>query len=150
MVADYWIVRRGRVDVPSLYMGKQGRYYYTAGINWRALVALVVPIAPTLPGLAASVSPTTVTISDGLQNLFSVCWLFGFTVSVALYSGLSIAFPDGESHVERAILADDVPDLPTTAGTTTTNMAYKGGKESPVEDEKDDKDSGTRVRVEGI
>ncbi|KAL7417172.1 permease for cytosine/purines, uracil, thiamine, allantoin-domain-containing protein [Mrakia frigida] len=153
MVADYWITRRGRIDVPALYTGMEGRYRYIGGVNWRALVALVVPIAPTLPGLAASVSPGTVTITEGLTNLFSICWLFGFCTSIVIYSGLSHYFPDSESFVPHAILADDVPDLPTSGSDTLTKEGTAHGAEagSIDEDEKAvySKDA-TKVRVEAI
>lgn len=42
LIADYWIVRKGNVDVPALYKGKGGRYWYWSGINWRALLTMVI------------------------------------------------------------------------------------------------------------
>ena len=71
LVADFWILRRGRIDVPSLYLGGEGRYYYTAGVNWRALVTLLLTVTPTLPGLVKSIN-TKIVISQGLQNLYAV------------------------------------------------------------------------------
>ena len=40
MIADYWIVRRGHYRINDLYTAKkEGWYYYTYGINWRACAA---------------------------------------------------------------------------------------------------------------
>lgn len=56
LVADYWLVRRGRINVPDLYtMDPKGDYHYRKGMNTRALlagtpaaaVALAVALIPT-------------------------------------------------------------------------------------------------------
>ncbi|WP_337819691.1 cytosine permease [Pseudonocardia sp. P1] len=45
VMADYWLVRRGRVDVPALYSeDPDGAYHYRSGVNLRA-VAVFVPSA---------------------------------------------------------------------------------------------------------
>ncbi len=46
MIADYFLIRRTRLDVDALY-DPQGQY---GGINWRAVVALVLAVLPNLPG----------------------------------------------------------------------------------------------------
>ncbi|KAF7374888.1 hypothetical protein MSAN_00374900 [Mycena sanguinolenta] len=56
MVVDYWIVHKCNVDVPAMY-DRHGRYQYWNGINWRAVVALLFSVTPSLPGLAASINP---------------------------------------------------------------------------------------------
>lgn len=38
LIADYWIIRRTVLDLPDLYT-PGGRYWYTAGWNWRAVAA---------------------------------------------------------------------------------------------------------------
>ncbi|MEJ8279976.1 NCS1 family nucleobase:cation symporter-1 [Pseudonocardia spirodelae] len=45
VMADYWLVRRGRIDVPALYSeASTGAYHYRGGVNRRA-VAVFVPSA---------------------------------------------------------------------------------------------------------
>lgn len=39
-IADYWIVKKRRVNVPGLYQ-PHGRYAYNHGFNWRACIALI-------------------------------------------------------------------------------------------------------------
>ena len=42
MVVDYWLLRRGRINVPDLYTHHpDGEYAYSGGVNPRALVALI-------------------------------------------------------------------------------------------------------------
>ena len=41
MVADYFLIRGTELDVNSLYH-RDGSYYYTKGINPRAMLALVL------------------------------------------------------------------------------------------------------------
>ncbi|KAA8577088.1 hypothetical protein MFRU_023g00260 [Monilinia fructicola] len=117
LAADYWLVKRQHIDVPALY-DPQGRYKYWYGINWRALLALLVAVSPNLPGLAYSIGLTTnketgvqtdsVKISQGAKNLYSFDWLFGFTVSVVVYTVVSWVFPATESLVESTVYGDMV------------------------------------------
>lgn len=103
LAADYWLVRRGHVDIPALY-NPEGRYRYIAGCNWRAAVAFLTPVAPLLPGLADSISgEPAVRISVGAKNLYTFNWLFGFVTSIALYTALSLAFPARETILEKTV-----------------------------------------------
>jgi NCS1 family nucleobase:cation symporter-1 len=136
LIADFWIVRQGRIDVPSLYLGRDGRYFYTAGVNWRALITLLLTVTPTLPGLANAINPK-IAISQGMKNLYAVVrlpllpqvhspqpadartqrrqtWLFSFTAAGLVYTVLSLAFKDRESHIPKAIYAHHEGASPVT------------------------------------
>ncbi len=41
-IADYFIVKKKRVDVAGLFVGEGGRYWYSGGINWAAIIAWAV------------------------------------------------------------------------------------------------------------
>jgi len=105
IASDFWIVKKREFDIPALY-DPFGRYRYWAGINWRALVAFLFAVGPNLPGLALSITPT-VQISDGAANLYTFDWLYGFVVSIFLYSTLSYFFPAKETLVETTIYGRD-------------------------------------------
>ncbi len=49
-IADYWLVRKRRIDLVQLY-SPDGRYSYVNGINMRAVFALIVGWAVALVGL---------------------------------------------------------------------------------------------------
>src|SRR5262245_60002694 len=46
MIVDYWVLRRGELDVPDLYR-TAGRY---AGVNRSAVITLMLGVVPNVPG----------------------------------------------------------------------------------------------------
>ncbi|KAK8064432.1 permease [Apiospora phragmitis] len=103
MVADYWLIKKQHIDIPALY-DPRGRYAYTAGCNWRAVVAFLVPVGPLLPGLAFSVSGApAVQINDGTKHLYTFNWLFGYVTSIFLYTVLSFTFPAKETLLHETV-----------------------------------------------
>jgi NCS1 family nucleobase:cation symporter-1 len=73
MVADFFIIRRQQFSLPEFYK-VGGIYWYTYGINWRAMMALVLSIVPNLPGLANSVTPKLY-VPQGAKDLYTMSWL---------------------------------------------------------------------------
>ena len=44
MLADYYLINRGRLDVKALYdSSDQSLYWFSGGLNWAGLIAVVVP-----------------------------------------------------------------------------------------------------------
>lgn len=103
LFTDYWLVKVKNYDVPALYDPKGIYSYGRYGTNWRAVIAVFGVIIPVLPGLAAKVSPTTVTIDKGLQNLFSFNWLYGFFLSICVYYFSNLFFPHRSTLLPHAI-----------------------------------------------
>jgi nucleobase:cation symporter-1, NCS1 family len=54
LAADFFVVKGQKYNVPELY-DPRGIYRFSYGINWRAAVALVVSIAPNMPGMIVSI-----------------------------------------------------------------------------------------------
>ena len=49
LVVDYFCVRRGELHLADMYQGgKEGAYWYTWGVNWRAVVAWAMGVWPLL------------------------------------------------------------------------------------------------------
>ncbi|KIN95575.1 hypothetical protein M404DRAFT_1007353 [Pisolithus tinctorius Marx 270] len=111
MITDFWLVHKGKVDVPAMY-NPNGRYRYTHGFNWRAVLAILVTVGPTMPGLINSINPA-VRIGNA-THLFDIAWMYGFVVASVVYYITSVAFPARETYVEKLISADDAPS-PTGA-----------------------------------
>lgn len=84
MITDYWLLRKTELDVADLYRPK-GRY---AGVNPAAMIALVIGIAPNVPGFLKSAH-----LISGPDNFFDAlyvyAWFTGFAVSGGLYFALS-------------------------------------------------------------
>ncbi|GME48777.1 Permease cytosine/purines uracil thiamine allantoin [Neofusicoccum parvum] len=104
LIADYFVVKRRAVDVPALY-DPRGRYAYWRGTNPRAVAALLVAVAPNLPGLAHDVSPNL--RIGGAVYIYYLNYAVGFGVAAAVYVALNVVFPARESLVPRTVYAYD-------------------------------------------
>lgn len=105
MSSDYWLVKKRKIDVPSLYR-RHARYRYDHGINWRAAVAFLVSVVPNVPGLAKAVNPS-LDIGEGAQHIHDVNYLYGFISAFVLYWALSIFFPAKETLLTECIYDDE-------------------------------------------
>ncbi|KAA1475711.1 NCS1 nucleoside transporter family [Dentipellis sp. KUC8613] len=130
MVTDYWFVHHTHVDVPSMYR-PFGRYRYYYGVNWRALVALVVSVPPNLPGLINSVNPKIAV--GGAVYLFDIAYLLGFTLASSVYWILSVAFPAEETMLEHAILDDGQTSEKDSVSDGTEKADAEKGSIYPVD-----------------
>ncbi|ORY30779.1 permease for cytosine/purines, uracil, thiamine, allantoin-domain-containing protein [Naematelia encephala] len=149
MVFDYIFVRRQKVKLSALYNASPSSiYYYWKGVNWRAPVAWVIGVAPVFPGFLASVS--TVTVSEGAQKMYYLCFPAGFVISGTVYLAFCKIWPvPGVGEV-------DAYDIFGTFGEPGTQM--DGFTDGPVYelaraigqaayDEKDEKDVAMVVPV---
>jgi NCS1 nucleoside transporter family len=92
MIADYYIVKRGAYTTDIL-QGKQGRYWYTAGVNWAAIAAWAVGAVGAYVWTYAFPTPIGATIPS-------------FAVTFALYLLLSIGSRAKQPKMESRHLAD--------------------------------------------
>lgn len=84
LIADYFVIRRTRLDLPGLYE-RGGPYWYSGGFNPRAIIALLLGIAPCAPGFLGTVGWVE-GVPDIWMQLYSYAWFIGFFVSFAIYS----------------------------------------------------------------
>jgi NCS1 family nucleobase:cation symporter-1 len=103
-IADYWIVKTRRVEIAALYR-PQGRYHYYAGVNWRAIVAMLCSVGPAMPGLAKNISPSL--DIGGAQYVADLVWYYGFLVSSFVYIAVSKIWPAEETLVGKYPLSED-------------------------------------------
>lgn len=97
MICDYYIIHRGRFNVPMLYQN-EGIYRYHGGFNWRAIVAIFVAVPVNLPGLIHAIN-TKVPIGNHAY-FYKASWLTAMTISGSIYTILSLAFPPKDTFVE--------------------------------------------------
>lgn len=85
LLADYYLVRRGQLQVDDLYR-RGGAYEYRNGWNPQALVAFVLGVLPCLPGyLAVSGVIDKAGIPAIWLTLFDAGWFFSLAVAGAYY-----------------------------------------------------------------
>ncbi|MEU6171488.1 NCS1 family nucleobase:cation symporter-1 [Streptantibioticus parmotrematis] len=97
LIADYWIVRRTRLDLAGLYR-PDGPYWYRAGWNWRAVTAFAVGGLLAVGG-SYSAPGTGPFPAHGmipfLKPLADYGWAVGLASALLLYAGLMRALPPG-------------------------------------------------------
>lgn len=86
MICDYWVLRRQRLSLAELF-NENGRYSYTKGFNWYALISFVVAVAPVVPGfLRAAATPGGQVANPGmLDTLYTYAWFVTFAIGFVLY-----------------------------------------------------------------
>ena len=94
LIADYYLIRRTRLDVPALYRAR-GAYWYSGGFNPLALLALLIGIAPCAPGFLGTVGALEV---DPLWiSLYHYAWFISFGLSAVCY----VVFMQAAGAIER-------------------------------------------------
>jgi NCS1 family nucleobase:cation symporter-1 len=88
IIADYWFIRRGRLETEALYAADGPYAYGGSGWNMAAVIALVVAVLPSAPGFLAAVAPG---LTQGLSPAWSALYPFAWFVGVAVASGLYFA-----------------------------------------------------------
>jgi NCS1 family nucleobase:cation symporter-1 len=87
LIADYWLLRRQRLSLPDLFR-EQGMYSYRNGVNAMAMIALVIAIAPVVPGFVrAATTPGGNVANPGLlDHVYQYAWFVTFGLSFLLYT----------------------------------------------------------------
>ena len=110
LIADYFVLRRRNLDQAGLYK-KEGPYWYAGGFNPLALIALILGIAPCVPGFLhavgivaleseATAGTSTLTIPDIWGDLYHYTWFISFGIAFVLYTVLMKLF--GRTHAATA------------------------------------------------
>lgn len=86
LICDYWVIRKQRLSLAGLFE-TDGPYSYSKGFNIRALVALVVAVAPVVPGfLRAATTPGGQVAQPNLfDTLYTYAWFVTFALGFVIY-----------------------------------------------------------------
>lgn len=88
-IADYWLIRRRRLNVIELYK-PTGRYSYNCGFNHKAITALLLGI----------LIPVVCRFIPGLSIVWDNAWLVGLFVALVSYSWMMRRDPSILSEAE--------------------------------------------------
>ncbi|RDI78790.1 hypothetical protein Vi05172_g11150 [Venturia inaequalis] len=91
LCVDYWIIRRRQWKIPDLFMGKGSIYWYTGGWNFRVVIALVMGMWPSMPGLVWDITGTHE--GSAWVRVFQINYFVGMPISVVTFLLLCWTFP---------------------------------------------------------
>jgi nucleobase:cation symporter-1, NCS1 family len=93
MISSYYVINKQKINVDDLYVGSsESVYWFSAGINWRAAIAWICGVAPSMPGFISAVSPG-VKVPIGATRLYYICFLNGLAISAVVFIALNYIFP---------------------------------------------------------
>ena len=84
LIADYFLVRRTHMNVEDLFRSR-GRYRYKNGVNPIAIIALVVGVAPNVPGFLKA-GGFVDSVPAIFESIYTYAWFVGFGISGALHA----------------------------------------------------------------
>jgi NCS1 family nucleobase:cation symporter-1 len=89
MICDYWVLRKQQLSLKDLFL-ENGIYSYSNGINWRAVIAMAVAIAPVVPGFirAATTPKGAVANPNFFDTIYTYAWFVTFAISFVVYFAL--------------------------------------------------------------
>ncbi|RXS84469.1 NCS1 family nucleobase:cation symporter-1 [Streptomyces sp. TM32] len=106
LLVDYYLIRRGRIDVDELFSADQaGAYYYRRGFNPNAVIAFV----------PAAVICAVLALDKDFQDVAPFSWVFGLAIGGALYYWRSAASRAGGKLDHTMIASELAPSGPDTA-----------------------------------
>jgi nucleobase:cation symporter-1, NCS1 family len=89
--SDYYLVKKGYLDIKDLYSGRNSSsYYYTLGINWRAYAAYISGILINVVGFAGAIGHK---VPVGATYIYNFNFFGGFIIASTMYWVLCRFFP---------------------------------------------------------
>ncbi|HMP77166.1 MAG TPA: NCS1 family nucleobase:cation symporter-1 [Kiritimatiellia bacterium] len=96
LVCDYFVIRRRELNLAALY-DSRGEYAYQGGYNLRALIALVLAIAPNVPGFLIKIGKLEA--SEFWTGIYHYAWFIGFLIAFVLYYLLMASYRPGKEVI---------------------------------------------------
>lgn len=105
LVTEYWVNRKRYLNVEELYQ-YGGRYTYTRGFNWRAMVAMAVSLLLSVGGAYSDPGTGGPFPEHGLipalKPLFDLNWAVAFLTGLLVHLLLSKLFPPESFALDEA------------------------------------------------
>jgi len=85
MIVDYYFIRKQNLHVKEMYEA-HGEYTYSNGINYYAVIALVLAIIPNVPGFLTTIKVIPQdAVWQWVSGLYHYAWFVGFFVAGIIY-----------------------------------------------------------------
>ncbi|CAG8180352.1 unnamed protein product [Penicillium salamii] len=82
LICDYYLIRRGLLNVPALYVSNPTPYRFLGGFNSRAFIAYVVAIAPNFYGFLHQMG---VKAPKGIERFYYIAYPTGLIIGFVVY-----------------------------------------------------------------
>ncbi|KAF2627417.1 uracil permease [Macroventuria anomochaeta] len=130
MICDYYIVRKGYLQIKDLYSGKKtGPYYYTLGFHWRGYAAYIAGILINVVGFAGAIGRD---VPIGAKRIYDLNFFAGFLVASIVYWGLCKISPIPATSDVWCEVGDEITDISVaysdSEGDKYDEEAMHGGK----------------------
>lgn len=83
MLCDYFLIRKQELKVEDLY-SRTGIYSYTNGVNWKAVLVLVLAVLPNVPGFINAATGAKI-FPAFFDELYTYSWFVGLLLAAGLY-----------------------------------------------------------------
>ncbi|KUI55940.1 Uracil permease [Cytospora mali] len=124
MCSDYYLVRKGYLEVKELYDARtSGPYYFTYGVHWRAYVAYIAGILINVVGFAGAIGRD---VPIGATYIYNLNYFCGFIISAAVYWTLCKISPIPACSDRWMEVGDAIEDVHLAY--ETSESEERGGK----------------------
>jgi NCS1 family nucleobase:cation symporter-1 len=109
MICDYYVVRKGYLQIKDLYSGrKTGPYYYTLGFHWRGYAAYIAGILINVVGFAGAIGRD---VPIGAKHIYDLNFFAGFLVASITYWVLCKISPIPATSDTWMEVGDEIRDI---------------------------------------
>lgn len=109
IICDYYIVRKGYLEIKELYSGKKtSPYYFWFGFHWRGYTAYIAGILINIVGFVHAVGRP---VPIGAQYIYNLNFFCGFIVSSGTYYLLCRFFPVPATSDRWMEVGDEITDV---------------------------------------
>ena len=109
MISDYYLVRKGYLEVKELYSArKRSAYYFTYGFHLKGYIAYIAGILINIVGFVGAIGKP---VPIGATYIYRVNFFAGFIVASATYYLLCRVFPVPATSSTWMEIGDEITDI---------------------------------------
>ncbi|KAB8216960.1 permease for cytosine/purines, uracil, thiamine, allantoin-domain-containing protein [Aspergillus novoparasiticus] len=107
MISDYYLVRRGYLELPALYSAeKTGPYYGTWGISWRGYTAYICGILINIVGFAGAVGAKVPVTAEYIYNINYLSGFLAFPIPCTSDTWNEVPYCGEAMQTEGKVIAE--------------------------------------------
>lgn len=118
IICDYYVVRRGYLEVKELYSAQRNSpYYYSFGFHWRGYTSYIAGILINIVGFVGAIGKP---VPIGATYIYNLNFFCGFIVAGGAYWLLCRVFPVPATSDVWMEVGDTIEDISVAYGNTST------------------------------